>query len=388
MTADGTISVLFTGYAPVHFACFRPIFERLSAVTNIDIRLSGGLRSRIPMDGASLAPEDEPDAPEPTPTQTIYDLHGMYGPFGIGPEHLLTVDEARQRDFDVLFAANTKMIMPRSARLKVQIFHGISFRNKAVRDENAGADYYFIVGPYMRRAFAQSGILPEGDPRALHIGFPKTDRLLNGELDRQAILRSLGFNGLRPVVLFAPTGQKKNALETMGEAVISNLAATNRYDIVVKPHDHPKNASINWQERLAPLLGPHTRLVREPDVIPLLLIADLLITDASSVSSEFALRDLPMVFIDVPELLAKVSAAGGSKVDLKTWGRRAGVLVETPDEIVAAVDSSLAYPHRYSEVRRSMGADLFYNPGRATDAAVHWFLNTCAPSLAAGAIPT
>ena len=354
------LPILFSGYAWVHFACFRPLYERLAEHEGVEIFVSGGLRS-------------DADVEEGEESKMVYDLRGMYDPFGIPEDRTLTVDQIKERDFAVVFAANTKMILPRTAGCRIQIFHGISFRNKAVRDENAGADYYFIVGPYMRRAFAQSGILPENDPRALKIGFPKTDRLLNGEVDRQGLMRRIGFSGKRPILVYAPTGQKKNSLETMGEEVIRNIAATGRYDLIIKPHDHPKNADINWDERLAPLLDDHTKIVRDGDVIPLLLLADLLITDASSVSSEFSLRDQPMVFLDVPDLLAKASAAGGSKVDLKTWGRRSGVLVEKPDEIADAIESSLAYPFRFSEVRRSMAHDLFYNAGHATDAAMAWF---------------
>ena len=49
-TTAGTrmsVSILFTGYAPVHFACFEPIYWRLTRSPEVTIRLSGGLRSRI-----------------------------------------------------------------------------------------------------------------------------------------------------------------------------------------------------------------------------------------------------------------------------------------------------------------------------------------------------
>ena len=46
-----------------------------------------------------------------------------------------------------------------------------------------------------------------------------------------------------------------------------------------------------------------------------LFVADLLISDASSVSNEYALLDRPMVFLDVPKLL-KTARGKGSMVDL------------------------------------------------------------------------
>ena len=64
----------------------------------------------------------------------------------------------------------------------------MSFRNRAIRPETDGADHYFLFGPYMKRGFDESGILPADDPRGVEIGFPKTDRLLDGSQDRGEML--------------------------------------------------------------------------------------------------------------------------------------------------------------------------------------------------------
>ena len=37
--------ILFTGYAPVHFVCFRPLFDQLSLDPDVEVLVSGGLRS-------------------------------------------------------------------------------------------------------------------------------------------------------------------------------------------------------------------------------------------------------------------------------------------------------------------------------------------------------
>ena len=359
MISASPTKVLFTGYAPVHFTCFKPLYDRLVNDPQFAVCVSGGLRRK-------------------TEHGTLYDHRGLYGRFGLAPDKVLSVEQIKEQDFDVLFAGNTKMILPRSVGMRIQIFHGVSFRNKAVRAENLGADFYFLVGPYMQRAFSQAGLLSPDDPRGLPIGFLKTDRLLNGQLDRQALLDRYGFTGERPVVLYAPTGQKHNSLETMGEQVIEQLAGTEQYDLLIKPHDHPKNTDVDWFAHLDRLQDQHTRLVKDPDVIPLIFIADLLITDASSVSNEYALLDRPMVFLDVPELLAKAGNAAGSMIDLDTWGRRCGPVVKQPEDIVDTVQRSFDDPTRFSEVRQAMAADLFYNPGIATDAALEWFSHTVA----------
>lgn len=353
LRGGSSLRVLFTGYAPVHFLCFQPLWKRLVEETGVETWLSGGLRSE-------------------TEQGRVHDHMGLYMPFGVPEDRVLSVEELESEDFDVVFAANTKIILPRSVGKKVQIFHGISFRNRAVRSRNMDCDHYFLVGPYMQRRFHAAGLLDEGDPRGLKIGFMKTDRLINGELDRDALLADHGFDGSRPVLLYAPTGQKRNSLESMGEEVLERLSATGAYDILVKLHDHPKDTKTDWFGRLARFESDHCKIARDLDVIPLLFLADLLISDASSVTSEYSLLDRPMVFLDVPRLLAKAEGRKGSMLDLDTWGRKAGAIVTDPATVVDAVDTGLEGIAEHAEVRRAMARDLFFNPGSATDAALDW----------------
>lgn len=343
-------SIVFSGYAPVHFVCFQPIYRRLARMRDVEVFLSGEL-------GGSNGDGD---------------VEALYRPFRIPKERILPLQVMRRRAFDMALSAHVSGYFPRSERERVQLFHGLSFRNVAVRRDVLIYDHLFITGPYMMRLFRRNKLVRAGDPRCNAIGFPKVDRLVDGSLDRTRILSRLRLSGKRPVVLYAPTGQRNNSLETgVGEEVLRRLRATRRYDILIKPHDHPKNKSVNWSRRLRSLQDAHTKVVSGYDVVPYLFVADLLITDASSVSNEFSLLDRPMVFLDVPELLAEARRKKQS-VDLETWGRRGGVTVRWPDEAVEAVRASLAHPEHGSEIRRAMAKDLFYNPGHATDAAVRW----------------
>ncbi len=346
--------ILFTGYAPVHFLCFKPLYDHLVRVPGVEVQLSGGTRTKSAQ----------------APGGYLYDHEQMYRHFEFPDDTVRSVGSLAKADFDVLFSANTRRIEPRRVGTRIQIFHGMSFRNRAIRPETDGADWYFVLGPYMKRGFETSGILAHDDPRVVQVGFPKTDRLLDGSLNREQILRDHGIGGDRQVLLYAPTGERYNSLETVGEELIVKLEALDRYDILVKPHDHP-HSSIDWWSRLAPLESEHVRLVREPDVIITLSIADLLITDASSVANEYALLDRPIVFIDVPELLA-LTRKKGALLDLETWGRRGGTVV--PD-VVAALDSvehGLAVPDEHSVIRQGLVEDLFYNRGHATSVAMLW----------------
>ena len=346
--------ILFSGYAPVHFLCFKPLYDRLREIPGTEVELSGGMRTKSPH----------------APGGYLYDHESMYRHFDLPEDALRSVGSLARADYDLLFAANTRRIEPRQVRERIQIFHGMSFRNRAIRPETDGADHYFLFGPYMKRGFDESGILAADDPRSVEIGFPKTDRLLDGSLDRAEMLAAHGVSGDRPVVLYAPTGERHNSMETMGEELIAKLGAVDRYDLLVKPHDHP-HSTVDWWDRLAPLESEHVRLVHERDVIRTLSIADLLITDASSVANEYALLDRPIVFIDVPELF-ELTLRKKARLDLETWGRRGGEVVAGVSDALVAVEAGLADPGARSDVRRAIVADLFFNPGHATAAAMDW----------------
>ena len=345
--------ILFAGYAPVHFVCFQPLFERLRRTRGIEVVLSGG-RDESPDGGKALTAKE------------------LYAPFRVPARSIMPLSRIQRESFDMVFCAHVSGYFPREERDRIQLFHGVSFRNMAVRRDVLVYDHLFVVGPYMRRLFTGQGMLREGDPKLVPIGFPKLDRLVNGALDRRRILRRLKLSGRRPIVLYAPTGQKDNSLETgVGEAMIERLRRTGKYDILIKLHDHPRDRATDWPDRLAPLLDAHTRLVHDYDVVPYLFLADLLVTDASSVSNEYALMNRPMVFLDVPQLLAAMQRKGVA-LDLDTWGRKGGVTVRWPDEAVEAIAWSLAHSRRGASLRRAMARDLFYNPGSATDRAMEW----------------
>ena len=350
--------ILFAGYAPVHFICFQPLYQRLRRMRDVEVVLSGGREAFDDGTGRLTA-------------------KALYAPFRLPPQSIAELDRIREQRFDLVFCAHVSGYFPKDEQERIQLFHGVSFRNMAVRRDVLVFDRLFLTGPYMRRLFTEQQMLRDRDPRLVNVGFPKLDRLVDGSLDRAALLKRIGFSGRRPVILYAPTGQKDNSLEHTGEAVLERLRATGKYDILIKLHDHPRDRSTDWPSRLAPLLDAHTRLATGLDVVPYMYAADLLLTDASSVSNEFALLDRPMVFLDVPQLLAAMQRKGVA-LDLDTWGRKGGITARWPDEAVEAIAWSLAHPRHSSSVRRAMARDLFYNPGRATDAAMKWVVERLA----------
>ena len=338
--------VLFSGYAPVRFVCFLPVYQELAKDPRVEVWFSGGFRCEA---------EDG---------QLSYELAGFYDPFPVNRERVISYERSREEDFDVLVCSHlSDGLFPRSIKRSVQIFHGVSFKNLAVREKALRFDYLCLPGRYHGELYRREGLVRAGGSQCLLTGMPKADALV-GPADRGALLRRYGLDESLPTVLFAPTGEKHNALEVMGKEVIAAIAQSGKLNLLVKPHDHPKKA-IDWFAELAPYARGRVRLVRDLDVVPYLRIADALMTDASSVAFEYTLVDRPIVFLDTPKLFKQV-AKRAPALDLQTYGRNIGVVVEKPEDVVGQLEHSLAHPEEQRPLRRAAAEHIFHRPGQAS----------------------
>ena len=340
--------ILFAGYAPVHFICFMPVYNILSRDERMEIWLSGGFLHKDP----------EGDR---------YELTGFYDDFPVDTERILPAERLPEEEFDVVVCAHLATdLFPGSVKKSVEIFHGVSFKNLAVREKAMKYDYLCIPGPYHADQFRKNGLIREGASTCLLTGFPKVDQLAPVPPGSRELLESLGLDPDLKTLLYAPTGGKKNSLEIMGEDVIGEISREGSWNLMVKPHDHPKNR-IDWFSRLEYLVNDRVKLVRDKDVVPYLAAADLLISDASSVTTEFSLLDRPIVFLDVPKLIEKTRGRSEA-MDLDTYGRKIGSIAGGPEEVTGTVREALDHPGgEKSSLRRAMAADMFYKPGNAAE---------------------
>jgi hypothetical protein len=339
-------TVLFTGYAPVHFLCFLPVYELLRSNPNLEFWFSGGFRRKV---GDVVS----------------YDLEGFYAGHELPPDRIITTTESQSRDFDVVVCSHTSRDMfPRSANRSVQVFHGVSFKNYAVREKALGFDFLCLPGMYHADRFREQNLVREGGSQVLITGFSKMDRLANGSLEKAAVVERFGLDPKRQTILYAPTGDRHNSLETMGTKVIRQIVEADRWNLLIKPHDHPKNRKTDWFAKLAKFESDVTKVVRDHDVIPLLNAADLLLTDASSVATEYTVLDRPIVLLEVPKLMKGVIRRGGAR-DISRQMTRLGPSVAKSRDIVDVIAMELERPHRYSSLRQDIAQDMFYRPGGA-----------------------
>ncbi len=338
-------TILFFSKAPMNYVMFRPVAEQL--MQDARIRFLFHLefeRGQNP--------------------------NGVYDPLGVRRSQIVPGVTVRWTNYDLYMSADYRVSAKRAKR-KVHTFHGISFKGKAYVEHIKNYDDAFLIGPYQKKQFIKRGILAEDDSRFVEVGMPKLDPLVNGTFDRAEVLSRVGADPSKPVVLYAPTWRRESSLNLMGEEILRTVGAMPNVTLLLKVHDLCLNPNINARDWAAWLAaeqakGAPWKVIRDWDVTPYLAIADLLISDASSVSNEFLLRDRPIIFMDVPELIEKY----GEYIDLETWGRKTGIVVVDPAQLPKRIEEQLANPGEYSDIRRAAAADYFYNPGNATAASL------------------
>lgn len=348
----GRNTVLFTASTPLSYAVLAPIARGLAADRSLDLVVTGR------HGGEALARE----------------CLGV--PFRFLPPWI-----AKFKPFSVALCPGFFFHSFRRGGRLVQVFHGVSPKNYAVAKEVRRFDRLYVIGEYHRQKFERAGIVVPDDPRVVRVGMPKTDPLLAPNVDRSILATEFDLDPTLPVVAYAPTrsGSHGSSIDTQGLAVLDALAEL-PINLIVKLHDRSQQrfrskleadheAAIEERARQRRI-----RLWRGFDVIPLLRLADVLLSDLSSVTGEFLLRDRPIVFLSVPKHEKKIKKSGlrrfgDDPFDLD-WLRATGETADTPNAARSAVVRALESPESRGELRRERANILFYNPGRAAAVAV------------------
>ncbi len=161
---------------------------------------------------------------------------------------------------------------------------------KRLADAVGRFDYFLVRSEYDIETLVEAFEL-RAEP--LRIGYPRNDALLAPDRDQrgEALRQSLGLPAGKRIVLYAPTFRARAGVfepEFDLEAFARELGSTH----VLLVRAHYLNTVV-----VPRAVGNVVRDVSAyPDVTELMLVADVLATDYSSVMFDFALLDRPMVF--------------------------------------------------------------------------------------------
>lgn len=257
---------------------------------------------------------------------------------------------------------------------RIQVFHGVGGKYGFDAPSTSMREWQRLFFPNRRRLrnFIKSGAVDADSPAIRLVGLPKVDCLVDGSLNRQAILASLDLDRSKPTVLYAPTWSPASSLNAMGEEVIRGVLSLG-VNLIVKLHDRSRDlrpiysGGVDWVARIEPLLPRGRALIGTGhDITPYLVASDVMITDHSSAGFEYLLLDRPIVRIHRPELL-RTALVHPDYADLLASVSES---VDDAKGVIEATARAIAHPSARSTSRREVAEDLFYMPGSATARAV------------------
>jgi CDP-glycerol:poly(glycerophosphate) glycerophosphotransferase len=285
--------------------------------------------------------------------------------------------------FDAYLAADyIWAALPRGTR-RIQFFHGVAGKYAERYDRPQRSmrewDRFFFINRKRMNNFVTSGAIETDSPAARLVGMPKVDRLVDGSLNRDTILQTLGLDPALRTVLYAPTWTPYSSLNALGEDLVAALSNTG-VNLIVKLHDNSldvgdarNSGGIDWVARLSPALqGSRGHLAKRGSIAPYLVAADLMISDHSSAAFEYLLLNRPLIRIEMPELIARTNIPP----DYVALMVEASTTVRTVVEILRAVEHGLANPGLIAHTRSVVAEELFYKPGTATARAAQEIYET------------
>jgi hypothetical protein len=266
--------------------------------------------------------------------------------------------------FDAYIASDFMWATLLRETARIQVFHGVGGKYGFDAPDRSMREWHrlFFVNERRLRNFIASGAI-DADSPAMR---------LDGTLQRDEILQTLGLDPARPTVLYAPTWSPASSLNAMGAELLDALGQM-PVNVIMKLHDRSRDprerysGGLDWAEKLQPLLvRGRSVLAPRHDISPYLVAADLMVTDHSSAGFEFLLGDKPLVRIHRPELIELANVHPDYVALLASVSRS----VDDLQGAVAAVEQGLADPAAQSAERRRVAQDLFYKPGGATSRSV------------------
>ncbi|MEU6763691.1 CDP-glycerol glycerophosphotransferase family protein [Streptomyces sp. NPDC046853] len=228
-------------------------------------------------------------------------------------------------------------------------------------------DHFLVRSEHDVNTLARAYGIP--DERLLRCGYPRNDRLIaarardetSGRFPRPPVAAELGIPDHKTVVLYAPTfrgGPPKKNKPVRLPLDVRKFAGRfgDTHVLLVRAH---------YMEAAAlPVCPPGTvvDVSAHHDVSELLCLADVLVTDYSSIMFDFALLDRPLVHF-APDLDA-YEAERGSYFALRDDA--GGPVVETQEELLRVLGTLKQTDGAWAEARGAFAARFgAYDQGRA-----------------------
>lgn len=181
--------------------------------------------------------------------------------------------------------------------VKVQVFHGLAGEKKGHFRIRNYFDLYLTQGPYFTAWFQQAAHKYKNF-EVKETGWCKLDSLFQNPTtfieEKRKLLQQVGKKTL---VLYAPTFSPSLTSAILKKDEIFALADREDIFLQIKFHDL-MNAEVIESYRQLAESRINVQIIDDRNILKYLIIADIMISDTSSVVYEFILLDKPVITID------------------------------------------------------------------------------------------
>ncbi len=222
-------------------------------------------------------------------------------------------------------------------------------RSKTVQRENTA---HLICTP---GSYHAEMIAPVLKTRVVPTGLVKFDPIGRGELTQSGVRRRYGIPPSDRVVAFAPTFNLDLSAVPVLTDRVADLARREDQWLLVKLHGM---APELWSEMYRLLALLHERVIyveASEDLTPVLLAADVVISDVSSAFMEAVALDRPVVLVDNP---LQTTYFGYDPTNVEYAWRDVGLRTKTARETLAAVERCFQNPEEKAAQRARYGPRL------------------------------
>ncbi len=211
---DGRRRLLVDARTPVNFRIFAPVYRVLRTDPRLQIFFTAS---------------DEP-----------HRIGEIYREAGDVP--LITPVRAALMKFDAYVASDFMWAALPRGTCRIQIFHGVGGKYGFDAPDRSMRDWHrlFFINSRRLRNFIAAGAIDPDSPAIRLVGMPKVDCLVNGSLQRDAIVQTLGLDPALPTVLYAPTWSPASSLNAMGPDLVRALLQR-PINVIVKLHDRSRD---------------------------------------------------------------------------------------------------------------------------------------------------
>lgn len=268
---------------------------------------------------------------------------------------------------------------------RIQIFHSLADKNILYGESLRSFNAIFVNGPIHHKLLEKYlfGPFPESKNycKTYNVGYAKIDDLFDDTYSAASLKKKLGISerDKHNIILYAPNWERTSALNKYGEDVLRVLASM-EHIILIKLHfmsllpsrNKYMTGGTDWLRLLDKYehFG-NIRIVREQNINPYLMLADLMITDYGGVALEYICTGKPIIYLDCPEFFEE-----RGKEIMEYWSRDTGYIVSNVKDIPSAVNTALSDDPNKKRLRQNLAKNLLYNPGKAAQVGKQTILNT------------